>query len=1040
MKYQPLISQQIRLDFYRIFTKRVQPLLDLYEYINIRWQVENNDVPMEGFNLPPSINIDLIKDESPASIFKIMQRVLLSGMTDEVMRDWTLGELAELRILGRRWFTSPTTIISKDMISRVGRLLEEVAAHNQTFIIGKPVGGVLRTVRFRKTTSSEEDLERVKREDPALYERIQGSKKALRNVVANIEAEISAAGMTSRKTRISGRFVVIGKDILGNEFVYQTDGNVVGLDDYIAKVEQEDEALKRLQTIEKGVPSFEDLTLLNEDDIKEISRGYARKTGRVWIPDMSSLRIFKGDLTELPGDVEYVSLSDDAVKSKGIMRVYPVKDNGAGKKIIVDGRFKGIYIEDVINQAGRLIERTAYDYNPKTGSRVPIEGKDAEGKPVLNVFKEPYVTVTSDGKLLVKIPRNTEHTPMRQAAKELTKASASFTYEEQTSGTTYTFEAKDFGILRQAIGGFAMSKSAVEKIEEHYLKMAKISAAQTPEVSRFYSAEKIGGFKEDFDFREVQKQSLAWSEARGWSGMLALSVGLGKTTVAVGAMQKMYRDGLAGEEGRFLYVCPNQLKGNLPRELKFASEDAESLIERTDIISYEQFIRSSNKDSAFADSYIAVFFDECQDLRTNSRLRAVSKINNPRKIFLSASPMSKDPDEVFINVALTNNIKMFDDDGKMNREFINQRRKWKARYAEVVGGRVMGITQDPLLRKEFQEWVGSNVFFRSPEDAPEINLPELRATQEALTMDPVVEEAYRKAAKGVSKVIKDIVRKYEQGVTSGLSPSVDSFRGGKTGKALRELQVIQDMPDTVIPGATNPKLNRSIEILKDQISKGGRTLMFTDSTKFAKYMVTRVSKNFPGRWVAVALANSIEVYSGGRKVETYKEAGKYVDSNGKRVPKSGWRSFVLSDLLQNDPRTLALILTAKYAVGQNLQSFSSIIQLDRDTWSGETMKQRTGRAWRQGQKNPVEEHTLDVVYGDPKGGGFDPTLDEARAAVHRMENNLFDEVIVEAQGVELGTDYTDMKKMNPKMTNIDRKLMESALSPYATRIADEDTE
>jgi hypothetical protein len=647
------------------------------------------------------------------------------------------------------------------------------------------------------------------------------------------------------------------------------------------------------------------------------------------------------------------------------------------------------------------------------------------------------VTVTSDGKLMLKIPANNTYTRARNAARGLVKQSASFFYEEDTRNSTYTFDAKDFGIVRQALGGFAMSKAAVGKVQDHYTRMAKISSAQTPEMSKFYSAKKIGGFKEGFEFREVQKQSLAWSEARGWSGMIALSVGLGKTNVAVGAMQKMFRDGLTGDDGKFLYVCPNQLKGNLPRELKFSSEDADAILERTDIMSYEQFTRESGKDPNFADRYTAVFFDECQELRTKARLKAVSGINNPRKIFLSASPMSGDPDEVFVNVALTNNVRMFDEDGKMSQDFINQRRKWRARYAEIVGGRVMGITQDPLLRKEFQEWVGANVFFRSPENAPEINLPELRSTQEALTMGPKVEAAYRKAAKAVSDVVNDIVKKYEKGVASGLSPKVDSFKGGSVGKAFRDLQVLQDMPDTVIPGAVNPKLERTVTLLQDQVGKGGRALMFTDSVKFAEYMVKKVSSQFPGRWVAAAFANKIDVYASGRKVKEFTEKLEYKDSNGKKVAKGNWRSYVLSDLLQSDPRVLALILTPKYAVGQNLQTFNCVIQLDRDTWSGETMKQRTGRAWRQGQQNPVDEFTLDVVYGNPKGE-HDSTLDQARAAVHRMENRLFDEVIVEAQGVELGTDYLDMKKMDSSMMAIDRRLLEAAISPYATTIATED--
>jgi hypothetical protein len=1029
MKYQPVISQQVRLDLNRKFTKRIDPFLNLYEYLFARSTQED----WEKLRYAPAMNIDEISKVEIGEFLLNIKRVILAGLNAESVKDFVVTEIDDLRILSARLQKNvEDRFVVRMFVNRLRGMIESISSDVEVFLIGKPVPGNLGFVRFRKATEDEEQIERIKHKDPELYSQIHGSKDKLREISGNITKAIEEEGLEPGRMRINGRSVQIGTDKKTKEvLVYSTNGDILSIPVFKEKLRQEEEALKRLQNIKD--PDLDDLSELSEKDISRIQKGFARKTDRVFIPNLENLRTFPQDqIPFLEGEVEFLSLTDDKSKQSGVVRVYPTKKTPDGKSVVIKGRFKGVYVEDLVNQVGRLIEGTAYDFNAKTKERTKIQSRDAEGKITLSVNREPYVTVGDDEKLLIKIPRNTEHTEMRQAMKALLKQSATIQYQDNTSGTTYTFDPKDFGMVKNALGGMALSKGASEKVAEYYDFLAKISAAQTPEVANLYSAKKIGGFKEGFEFRTVQKQSLAWCEARGWSGMVALSVGLGKTNVAVGAMQKMYRDGLTGENGKFLYVCTNSLKGNLPRELKFSSEDADEILKRTDIISYEEFTRKSNQSPGFADTYTAVFFDECQELRTKARLKAVSDIKNPRKIFLSASPMGKDPDEAFVNVMLTNNVQMYDNKGKMKPEIIAARKAWRNRYTEVVGGRVMGIKQDPLIRQEFHQWVASNIFYRSPEDAPEINMPELRVSQETLVMDPKVEALYRKSAKEVSSVINDIVRKYEQMVKDGLNPKVDSFKGGAIGKALRGLQRLQDMPDTVVPGARNPKMDRTIQILDDRLNQGSRALMFTDNNEFADYTVNRVSKEYPGKKIGVAYPSRIEVWQNGKKQMEYTEKTKF----DRGVKSSEWRSYVLSDLLQSDPSVMALILTAKYSVGQNLQGFSTIIQLDRDTWSGETMKQRTGRSHRQGQKHPVEEYILDAVYGDVKGGKKDFTLDEARGAVHRMENRLFDEIIVQAQAADLGEDYLKMKKMDASLVAISRKLMESAISPYATRIAE----
>jgi hypothetical protein len=130
-----------------------------------------------------------------------------------------------------------------------------------------------------------------------------------------------------------------------------------------------------------------------------------------------------------------------------------------------------------------------------------------------------------------------------------------------------------------------------------------------------------------------------------------------------------------------------------------------------------------------------------------------------------------------------------------------------------------------------------------------------------------------------------------------------------------------------------------------------------------------------------------------------------------------------------------LTLTGKYAVGQNLQSFSSVVHLDRDSWSNETMKQRTARAWRSGQRQPVTEFTMDVVYSNPRANVKDDlTLDQIRRNMQEIDSALFDSIIKESKTFILGESWTGIDRQRSGTYALDRKLLERALSPYATQL------
>ena len=80
------------------------------------------------------------------------------------------------------------------------------------------------------------------------------------------------------------------------------------------------------------------------------------------------------------------------------------------------------------------------------------------------------------------------------------------------------------------------------------------------------------------------------------------------------------------------------------------------------------------------------------------------------------------------------------------------------------------------------------------------------------------------------------------------------------------------------------------------------------------------------------------------------------------------------------------------------------------------MKQRTARAYRQGQKDQVREITVDTVmnFQGPVQEGSDDlatgikSLDEIRKFFQNMESDIFDAVIKGAQDQVLGEEFRDV--------------------------------
>lgn len=569
------------------------------------------------------------------------------------------------------------------------------------------------------------------------------------------------------------------------------------------------------------------------------------------------------------------------------------------------------------------------------------------------------------------------------------------------------------------------------------------------------------------------------------------------TLLTIATMQKMTRDGAAGEGSRFLYVCPKKLKGNLPRELRawMTDEAAAGLSSRVDVLSYEEFVARRNggtrvkkvmdpvtgklvteKDPVTGKSitekvppdatfgmdppYAAVFFDEAQALVKNENSnvsRAAQMLNHPRKILLTASPMEDDPDELYVGIAITNNtVVASGGQGKLT-----QARKdliaFRKRFCVRVAGRTVGIKsdteKDPTARQDFMTWAKDGMYFANKLEVTEENLKLQKPLRQpvSLTMDPAVEAEYKLAAKGVAKVLKALVGVYRDNVkpTPALRQQVEAYQKALSGY-MGVLNALANYPDEVVdpktgqpkfPGAVSPKVTASTMLVHSKIESGGkRTLLFTDDPKFAEKSAKQISANTPGHRVAVALAGKIMVFEDGElknpKENTFTQR-IYTDKDGNKVPKDQWATFVLREIIGADPSIKALVLTKTYALGQNLQMFTTVVHLDRDSFSNEMMKQRTARAWRTGQKDVVEEYTMDAVYDAPDEKR-DPTVDEVRKYIQESQEGVFNSIVHESRKAIIGQEWREMGDVNAELVNVNRKLFELAMAPYPAALAEHD--
>lgn len=893
-------------------------------------------------------------------------------------------------------------------------LIQSLSADKDVFLTTRKLPGAssVRWLRLQKTSPKEQEVERIRRDDPDLFERLQLDRAQAAEIGGKIRDRIAQDGKVASLRKLYGRMVNLGEDpVTGEVSVYDADGEVIPIEDFREKIRTKNKSAREAINPNLKLGLLEKLRAYSDDEVERLAAS---------------------------SPTRYMSLTDDPSKDTVLTKIYRVADVN-GIPVVVSGRYRGIPVPSLVNSAGRQIEGSAYYLDYDTGSKITRRDvKNADGTSNVRRSREPYVTV-HQGKLFLQMSGEHYYTNVRNELTNLSGKVPTIQAVPKTRRSSYIFEPKDFNIIRDRVGSMALSSAAAKLLQGYFEELAKADRAAGAENLERFSSERLGL---KLPLRRHTMKALAWMEANGDRGICALDTGMGKTVTAIASMMNLDMRGKSeGTNGRYLYVCEKDLLGNLVGEFyKFLEKPvADEVASRVDIIAYPKFVSLRKKNPTYGDDYIAIYFDEAH-LRMGSKSKAAYKAavgcKAKHKILLTASPMVKAPREVFTLASIANNLDLNSPEGR------RQEANFLGFYTQDVGGRPVSVSRDPNAAKDFRVWVKRNLFFAdktsvSEEDA---KLEQLRKETVAVSMPPELEAAYKKEMQGVLKGLKDLLAVYKERPELAFEAASRRVK-----RPLANLTRLSDVPNRVIPGMPNPKIDRAVEII-NQIPMSDRVLLFSDSAELAEDTFADMQKKFPGKGHVLGLSNSILYCSPTGEILKF-GAKKYKDPDtGRAVKAEEWKTFILTKVLglglkQTQYPVHTAVLTGSYAVGQNLQSFGHVIHLDRDGWSNETMKQRTARAWRSGNKKPVDEYTVDLAYGDQVAGpDATQTLDEIRRVVQGIDENLFNQVVADSQVERLGEEWSSIKKQRSLLHKVNRRMMERALSPYAQQMGEQEPE
>ena len=212
-----------------------------------------------------------------------------------------------------------------------------------------------------------------------------------------LEEAAERAGQKVGYRKIMGKTYVVGITPDGVKIIYDWNGRNYTYDEFFEIEKERRKELGKLNRIHK---------------IDE----YLDSLDRVELAEVEKLK--------LKGEPEFRQLTDNRQLRDKVTRSYPTIKDASGRDVIVDGRFKGYYLDDMINKIGRQVAGSAYTHDPVSGKVRKLYYKDETGEVKFRVQHEPYMTLNDNNQLTVILPETARHMPEDATLKQLIVAAA----------------------------------------------------------------------------------------------------------------------------------------------------------------------------------------------------------------------------------------------------------------------------------------------------------------------------------------------------------------------------------------------------------------------------------------------------------------------------------------------------------------------------------------------------------------------------------------------------------------------------------------
>jgi hypothetical protein len=766
----------------------------------------------------------------------------------------------------------------------------------------------------------------------------------------------------------------------------------------------------------------------------------------------------KAKLRDAGKPVEYVTLQGDHDEDRAF--TYPtrwVKDGNAifSRRMIVEGPFRGIFLDDLVSH---LDEKSRDD--ALVESRLTwLKPTQAGIAPMLSTVEVKQGKETK--KLLrIRVPSTREWTAVRQSLQLLAdKLEGDVKLIPGSKNTLFVFEPENHSFVRMVTKSFGSTPEAQALVDAHVAELRRYEAARTPEALEKYSAANIGGFRarfigrdgrsHGFELSTKQRESIAQIVMDDFRGAITLGMGMGKTLVAIAAMQLLSND--EKEKRPFLVVVQEGGEGTFHAEIfnKMSQSAGKALADRLVVMNQTEFRKAMRSgthggEKFDASRFAAVTYDEAHTFsnRQTATARAVLSFKHPRTLVLTGTPKSQ-PEEAETLLAASKAIDLNAPEARLIRKKARKRRRLL--FNEVNGIAVevkepfelkRGLKIDPA--RPVREHIRVNFIYGDAFD-DDVSLPKRIPVHVPMTMPEPLEKSYRAAAKGAKVALEGYVSIFRDGglqVRSDGNPVLVTDKRGRERtrrapqawnekvhrirtelkKDIAALSAIVNTPERV--RETGKRLLAMMA--EDEIASRplSRAIAFTDDKDYVSAAAKAFSEQMPAKLHAAALGDKIVVYQNGKALDhlgpfkvPFTEQAYRMDptkpahpQTNPEIPAEGWRTFVLGLLGQHPEVATTSVYGPVYQAGHNLQWANTVIHLDRDTWSDFNMRQRDARVLRRGQTRPVTVMYVDYAFAKPRSM-LDRTLDEVRKLQAENDARLHAGTFVAAQKIRLGEDY-----------------------------------